>query len=214
MIETCSHVRGYRRICQDVAGVFEMERGFVLVVADGAGGIEDGEIAARTVVEFIRQQSRGASSPINWELVLRQVDAIIPSGHSTACVVELTAGLIRGASVGDSQVGILGEDAFSFPSEGQFRKPLLGSREAVPRSFTSSWDGSLVLLGTDGFWNYVKAERIVKEVRHIDFPLLAHGLSEMVRLPSGGFPDDVALVCARTRQAYPAYERMDLLDDM
>jgi serine/threonine protein phosphatase PrpC len=210
-IETGQHIIGYRKVCQDAAGVFERARSTVLVVADGAGGIEDGEIASKSVVDAVRSACREATAQVDWVQVLRQADNAIASGQSTACIVELTDTALRGASVGDSRVGTLVGDDLEFPSDGQQRKPLLGSGEAVPKPFSMPWPGSPVIVGSDGFWNYVRHDRLLAELRFIDFPVLAKTLAEMVRLPSGGLADDVAVVCAHRRRLTPAKRRIDLL---
>jgi hypothetical protein len=101
-------------------------------------------------------------------------------------------------------------DEFSFPSNGQQRKPLLGTGEAVPKPFASPWDGSSLIVGSDGFWNYIHKERLLADLRFIDFPVLAKTLAEMVRLPSGSLADDVSVVCARRRRITPATRRIDL----
>ena len=213
MIETCFHRIGQRRICQDAVGVFESGDSAVLIVADGAGGTEDGEFASRSVVDSVRQATTQREGEIQWGHVLRQADFSIPSGESTACVVELTASGLRGSSVGDSRIGFVVGDELVFPSDGQQRKPLLGSGAAVPYEFSSHWDGGVVIVGSDGFWNYVRIERLLAELRFIEFPLLAKTLCEMVRLPSGDLSDDVAVVCARRRKIFAPLRRIDLLAD-
>jgi serine/threonine protein phosphatase PrpC len=213
MIETCRHLIGQRRICQDAVGVFELADSTVLVVADGAGGTEDGEIASRSVVESVRQATTQSEGAINWGHVLRQADFAIPSGESTACVVELTATGLRGSSVGDTRIGLVVGDELVFPSEGQQRKPLLGSGVAVPYEFGSHWDGGVVIIGSDGFWDYVRLDRLLAELRFIEFPILAKSLCEMVRLPSGDLSDDVAVVCARRRKVFAPLRRIDILAD-
>jgi len=214
MIETCRHLIGYRRVCQDAVGIFERDQGAVLVVADGAGGIEDGEVASRSVVEFIRQVPYDPTTPTDWGQVLRQADLAMPSGHSTACVVELSENGLRGASVGDSRVGILSADDMEYPSDGQQRKPLLGSGEAVPFEFNFPWNGEMVLVGSDGFWNYVRMEQVLANLRFIEFPLLAKTMCEMARLPSGGYADDASVICARRRQIFSPRGRIDLSFDL
>ena len=103
------------------------------------------------------------------------------------------------------------EDELVFPSAGQQRKPLLGTGDAVPQSFTTPWTGGLVILGSDGFWNYINRDRLIAELRFIDFPVMAKTLAEMVRMPSGFLVDDTAVLCARRHRIAPAKRRIDLL---
>ena len=211
MIETCQCILGYRRICQDAADVFTRPHSTVIVVADGAGGIEDGEVASRSVVTAVRQAAHRSADTIDWVQVLRQADHGIASGQSTACVVELWSGGVRGASVGDSGIGILINDELALLSDGQSRKPLLGTGEAMPKAFVSPWNDGPLIVASDGFWNYANRERLVVKLHHTDFPLMARTLAEMSRLPSGGLPDDVAVVCARKKlPSRPAARRIDL----
>jgi len=213
VIDTCQHILGYRRVCQDAVGIFERSENMVLVVADGAGGIEDGEVAARAVVNTVRQACSAGTDPLDWVQVLKDADHSISSGQSTACVVELTRDTMRGASVGDSQLAALVGDDLIFPSDGQIRKPLLGTGEALPIPFSASWDGGLIIVGSDGFWNYVRMDRLIASLHVIDFPVLAKTLAEMVRLPSGGLADDVSVICARRRKVYPAKKRIELIEE-
>jgi hypothetical protein len=213
MIETCHHVQGYRRICQDAVGIFPCADGVVIVVADGAGGTNDGEAASRDVVAAIRESATADRGPSDWAAVLRQIDHGIPLGQSTACVVVLDGNGMTGASVGYSRVAILVEDTMIFPTDGQVRKPLLGTGAAEPRSFRHAWSGEPVIVASDGLWNAVPVSRLSAELRFIDFPVLAKTLAAMTRLPSGAFADDVAVVCARRRRPFAAQQRIDLLAD-
>jgi len=209
-IETSECVRGGRKVCQDAAAVFARPASAVLVVADGAGGMADGEVASRHVITEIRRACNGPEPLIDWLQVLGQIDHGMPGGQSTACVVEVHAGGLRGASVGDSAVGMLVGDDLVFPSAGQQRKPLLGSGEAVVTPFATPWDGRLLILGSDGFWDRVRPARVVAEHSFIDFAVLATALVEMVRLPSGDLVDDTAVLCARRKRRLSSQKRIDL----
>ena len=212
VIETSCHISGYRRVCQDSIGLFERAEGKVFVVADGAGGIEDGELASRSVVNAVRQACANRTDFIDWVHILKDADHSIRNGQSTACVVELNANSLRGASVGDCRIGVFEGDDVVFPSDGQIRKPLIGTGESLPKSFAIPWNGGLVILGSDGFWNYINMGRLAACLHTIDFPVLAKTLAELVRLPSGGFSDDVSVICARRRNVYPPKKRIELTE--
>jgi hypothetical protein len=62
----------------------------------------------------------------------------------------------------------------------------------------------LLLVGTDGFCNYVGRETLLKEILGIDFAVLARRLVEMVRLPSGELWDDIGIVACRPRRPWGA----------
>lgn len=211
-IESSVYVAGHQRTCQDAAAVVPTSEGAVAVVADGAGGIGDGEIAAADVVSAIR--SAAARRVEDWTRELQSLDARVSAGESTACVIELSRGGLRGASVGDCRAGILIEDDLDFLTDEQRRKPLLGTGGAIAVGFSRSWQGGTVILGSDGFWNGTSVDRIVATARAGDFAVLAKSLAELARLPSGGFADDVAVVCLRARRPRPPRTRIDLLADV
>src|SRR5437868_5204439 len=117
---------------QDRGVVFQSRDGFVLCVADGAGGISGGEQAASTAIELIQ---RNADLLVNGEScseTLRRIDLIIADGRGggeTTCVVAVVAPeRIFGASVGDSGAWFVPANgpAIDF-TRAQQRKPLLGS---------------------------------------------------------------------------------------
>ena len=69
----------------------------------------------------------------------------------------------------------------------------------------------MVILGSDGFWNQVRRDRLVADLKLVDFPGLGKTLAETVGLPSGGLADDTAVLCARRRRLATAKRRIDLL---
>jgi hypothetical protein len=56
-----------------------------------------------------------------------------------------------------------------------------------------------LLLASDGFCNYVRRDRLLKDVLWTDFVVLARKLVEMVRLPSGDLWDDIRIVACKPR---------------
>ena len=80
---------------------------------------------------------------------------------------------------------------------GQARKPLVGAG-CVPWSF----DGpglarGTLLVGSDGLFKYAARRDLVRIVAGRDLATIARELVELVRLPSGGLQDDVAIVLCR-----------------
>ena len=213
LIETSQHVISCRPACQDAVGVFERLDSTVLVVANGAGGIEDGELAAGAVVTAIREAATSQAGPVDWVQVLRNIDQALGSVQSTACVVEVGADSLCGACVGDSRVGLLVGDAMIFPSDVQAQKPLLGSHVAVPMPFSTSWSGSLLILASHGFWKAMRLEPLLASIHNLAFPVYARTCAEMVPLPSGAVADDVNVICARRPVAKPVTRRISLIED-
>jgi hypothetical protein len=213
-IEISQYIVGQRNISQDAIGVIERPHSTVIVVADGAGGTENGDIASQSVINEVRFAAHTLQGDIDWVQVLRQVDHAIGSGQSTACIAELSDHHLHGASVGDCRVAIKNGLVFDFPSDGQSRKPLLGTGDALPIAFSRPWSGDLVIAASDGLWNYCQNERIMSASHQIDFPIFAKHLVDMVKLPlSGGYVDDVAVVCARRRKIARQQFRINLLSE-
>ena len=186
------------RRCEDRVDIFELPDRTVIVVADGAGGTEAGDVAAEAVVQGVERALSVTNSANDWAAVLSTLDRQILAGQSTAVVVDIRPYGIAGASVGDSRAWIVSENQITDLTKGQRRKPLLGSRSAVPVAFTyQPLDGTL-LAATDGFFNYAKRadiSRLIAENALADIP---QACVDLVRLPSGDLWDDVGIVAVRS----------------
>ena len=89
----------------------------------------------------------------------------------------------------------------------QIRKPLLGSQSAKPAPF---WHGPLngvLLVGSDGFFDYAKRDRITRIIGRTDFFAIPRACIDMVRLPSGELWDDTAVVACRVRRVRTSRKR-------
>jgi serine/threonine protein phosphatase PrpC len=182
---------------QDRADAFPFAGGHVLVVADGAGGIAGGADAAQFVIDTLR--GLDPTRTHDWAEVLRQIDSRLSSGprpgETTAVVAFVTGDQIVGASVGDSGGWMLAGIWLNL-LEDQRRKPLLGTGRAVPVGFGPFPLGERVLLGSDGLFKYVSAERIGELASHPSLERAASDLVRAARLPSGALQDDIAVVIA------------------
>jgi serine/threonine protein phosphatase PrpC len=205
MFETQLITESYQSVCQDCVAIFAGTERTVLVVADGAGGIGAGEQAAKTVVEEVRHVFPEINSADQWCNVLSQTDQRIISGESTAVIVDLRNGSLFGASVGDSQAWIVKGVEINNLTAQQKRKPLLGSRQAIPVGFARGGLDGLLIVATDGFCNYVNRSKLVKVLPYEDFAVLPRRLVDLVRLRSGELNDDVGIVLCRNRS--PAQNR-------
>lgn len=194
---------------QDRVKVIEYDDGVVIAVADGAGGSGGGDEAAETVIREIMASASMNHDAEAWCRLLRQIDHRVCVGESTCVVAAVSANRIAGASVGDSQAWLI-EDGLRNLTRCQVRKPLLGSGDAVPVGFSHDSSSGLLLVATDGFCNYVRRDKLLKEILRIDFAILLRSLIEMVRLPSGDLWDDIGIVACRPRRTIASHERYDL----
>jgi len=181
---------------EDRAAHFTTEFGGVVVVADGAGGTGRGALAAEAALAAVAANLELRSGDA-WALVLGRVDQALGGGETTAVVAAIVGDEIFGASVGDSGAWLIEMHGYHELTQGQRRKPLLGSGRATPVPFMARLGAATLLLATDGLLNYAPASRIAELVVSSELAGLAARLAELPRLRSGALPDDIAVVLAR-----------------
>lgn len=199
LFEAVSATQAYRERCEDRVAIFTHEERTVVVVADGAGGTGAGEVAALAVIREIESEYLNIHSANEWATFLRQIDCRIGEGETTAVVVDVRTIGIAGASVGDSRAVIAKDGMISELTANQKRKPLIGTGMAEPIGFAGPPLDGLLLIGTDGFFDYAKPNAILATIAKFDFQTLPRKCIEMMRLPSGGYWDDVGVVAVRNR---------------
>lgn len=205
--ETVALTQAYRERCEDRVAVFTHQERTVVVVADGAGGTGAGDVAAQTVIREIESEYLKIHSATEWVSFLRQIDCRIGDGETTAVVVDIRTIGIAGASVGDSRALIIAEGTTLDLTANQNRKPLLGTGDAEPVGFVCSQLSGILLVGTDGFFNYAKQNAILAAVAKSDFQTLPRRCIEMVRLASGDFWDDIGVVAVRQKPRLSTRQR-------
>ena len=210
--ETTSITVAYQQRCEDRVKVLEFDNGVVIAVADGAGGTGGGGQAAETVMRELTASASLEHDAESWCAMLRQIDCRVAVGESTCVVVARSPQGIVGASAGDSKAWLLENDSMIDLTANQVRKPLLGSGAAHPVGFSHPAGPGLLLVSTDGFCNYIRRETLLKEIRWIDFPVLARKLVEMVRLPSGALWDDIGIVACKPRRPARDRKRYEITD--
>jgi PPM family protein phosphatase len=214
LFETATITEAYQRRCEDRVAVFEDTDRVVLVVADGAGGMSQGDQAAEAVIREVKTAYPRTSSREAWASLLAQIDGRIGAGESTAVVVDVSLSGICGASVGDSQAWLIKDGEIAIFTAQQNRKPLLGSGRSSPVGFSASALDGILLVATDGFCNYVKRPDVIKTVSQSKFAELPRKLLEMVRPKSGPLWDDVGIAVCRMRPpAKPGKQRYSLESD-
>ena len=183
---------------QDRAVAVRAGRGYLVAVADGAGGTGGGAAAADRLIATLAKLADSAASA-DWFTVLREIDDKLsagPSGGQTTAVVAFVDDeRIRGASVGDSEAWLVPPaGSLTDLTANQRRKPLLGSGEALPVEFEAQRRGARLLLATDGLIKYAPHERIRALAVSGSVGEAVEALVSCVRLPSGSLHDDVAAI--------------------
>jgi serine/threonine protein phosphatase PrpC len=193
---------------QDRGTVIHSTSDLILVVADGAGGRTGGAEAATLAVEFVRRQAHELHDSNSCVRLLREMEEAIAkagtAGETTYALAVITELRIYGASVGDSGIWVVDENGFIDLTQGQSRKPFVGSGAAWPVAFAHDRKNrkraTHLLLATDGLLKYTSADRVVESCRDQDLELAAQQIIELVRYPSGTLPDDVTVILAALGQ--------------
>lgn len=185
---------------QDRVFAESRDRYTLLIVADGAGGINHGDKAASALIHQLASLDPGigqACEPMFWTRALGQLDqAIADQGHggeTTAVVAAVCNKTIYGASVGDSCAWWVDEDEWYDLTAAQARKPLLGSGRSQPMPFGPVPMKGALMLATDGVVKYARHKDILDMIRS-DGIKCARELINLARLPSGGLQDDAAVL--------------------
>lgn len=169
----------------------------VLVVADGAGGTGGGAAAAERILARVQQVAAALCSGVYEPAeLLEELDrTLAPTGGEAAAVVAIVSPTsVRGACAGDVEAILFakGEFVVDLTSERR-RKPLLGSGNVKPVSFSSDVGGRL-LIATDGLFGYAKHDRVIEALRADTIEDVPERLIALVRLPNGKLHDDVGIV--------------------
>jgi PPM family protein phosphatase len=168
------------------------------IVADGAGGMGGGAAAAAMACSIAAQRLRtaGTGTAEDWARCLYEADQAVvrTGGQCTAVVVEISAGRVVGASVGDSGAWLLTGKAIVDLTENQHRKPLLGSDEALPMGFGPIELSGRLLIATDGLFKYATESDIAQRATALSVNDAVDKLIAGVRLLSGALQDDVAII--------------------
>lgn len=151
------------------------------------------------VVELVRQNANLLINAESCAELLRKMDAAIAkdavAGETTCAVAVVTSEEISGASVGDSGAWLIPTSGnYIDLTQGQQRKPFIGSASGWPVPFRRPREAGRLLLATDGLLKYTSAERINATCREHPADAAAQRLIELVRYPSGALPDDVTII--------------------
>jgi serine/threonine protein phosphatase PrpC len=183
---------------QDRAIAIPAAGGYLVALADGAGGTGNGAIAAECLIAYVTKLSKEAASA-DWFAALCAFDDELSArpmgGQTTGVVAFIDSERVRGASVGDSSAWLITPTGrMTDLTAAQRRRPLLGTGEALPVEFEVDRLGNHVLLGSDGLFKYAPVDRICALATQGTVAEAANALANCVRLPSGALQDDVAVV--------------------
>ncbi|MBU6954506.1 protein phosphatase 2C domain-containing protein [Hahella sp. HN01] len=186
---------------EDVLFVQEKDGCIWFCIADGAGGLAGGKEASDYVANaFTRLFEEELNSPDEFERHLRRWDreiaATSPLGETTAVIGKVTNGEVIGASVGDSQCWLFHPDFVYELTQLQHRKPLLGCGEAVPIGFGPMILQGVLVVGSDGFFNYASLAQI-KQLANFASNATASQFADLARNKSGALADDLSIIVIR-----------------
>ena len=192
----------------DRAEILERDDGLLVAVIDGVGGSARASAAADAALVVIRQSCADLVEAVDATALLasidRQLAAVVAGGQVAAVVATVTAAGVRGASADDCGAWLVGADGYSDLTEGQVKKPFLGSGQARVLPFAARLDGTL-LLASDGLWKYAPPAGICAAARYPDREGVPRALAALVRLRSGRLPDDLAVIACRAAGAAAAF---------
>lgn len=179
---------------EDRAVALPVPGGHLVAVADGAGGTGNGGATADRLVNFL-EKLRPRAERIDWFKALVAFDEQRLPGQTTGVVAFVTDERIVGAAVGDSSAWLVFPDGtMEDLTAHQRRKPLLGTGESLPVSFECERRGARLLLASDGLTKYAPTQELCQLAAGGAPGAAADALVNAVRLPTGKFQDDVAVV--------------------
>lgn len=185
---------------QDRAEIFRLSGRTVLALADGAGGISGGAQAADLFLQSVREAAASLNDVDACRRLLHTIDHKLADspecGETTGVIVVISAVGVYGASVGDSGAWLFASNGKDELTRGQQRKHYLGTGVALPHGFVRDMVEGTLVIATDGLWKYTSLEAIEERVHRRGEDLAAQ-LTELVRLRSGTFQDDVAILTCR-----------------
>jgi len=154
---------------QDRVAIVRVRGGYVVAVADGAGGLGGGAKAADRALRDVAAHARTdlVQEPQAWTSLLEGTDAALASaGGQCAIVLASVIGTrIVGASVGDCGAWLVDDTTTDLTAK-QFRKPLLGSGASSAVPFEAELNpGATLLLASDGLLKHAPHDRIWSLVR-------------------------------------------------
>ena len=174
-----------------------------LALADGAGGMGGGTLAAETAIKAVIDSLYESEQMLNepqWARLMLSLDKLVSgtrhAGETTLIALQADAEQVCGASAGDSEAWIVEGNAVRVLTSNQHRKPLLGTNESVPVPFAAELRGGVLVVASDGLFRFATTGKIVETIRQVSLPGLPRALVDLTRLRSGKLHDDAAVLVA------------------
>lgn len=179
-----------------------------VALADGMGGMGGGTLAAESAVQYAMDamgELPGLIATPQWPALMHRIDKQVSTtreaGETTLVALETDGRVVYGASIGDSEAWLVAGSQVKNLTLDQMRKPLIGSGQADPVSFSGKVDGAVLVVASDGLFRYANAAKICDVVNKVALPDLPRALVDLVRLKSGKLQDDVAVFVASSQPA-------------
>jgi hypothetical protein len=181
---------------EDRVVTLQRDDAIAIVLADGAGGRAGGAEAADAFVDAAvawLERSRDWFDARALAAIFTDVDATLSrsgGGETTGIVAVVAPYALSGVSAGDSEAWAISNARIERLTSPQDRARI-GSSRARPVVFhRRALEGTLVV-ATDGLFRHADAAAIARSCAR------AEDLVVLPRLPSGAYPDDVAVAVVR-----------------
>ena len=203
MLQVAAYIEAAVGTGQDRILWLEADNLIGVALADGMGGMGGGTLAAETAVQAsmdVLGAQPGLVLAPQWSVLFHAIDKQVSgtrdAGETTLIALESDGQVVCGASAGDSEAWVIQGSQFNDLTKNQMRKPLVGSGQSDPVSFTAKLQGGLLLVASDGLFKYTRPEKICEAAKRVPLPDLPKALVDLVRLKSGKLQDDVAVFVA------------------
>lgn len=181
---------------QDRAEILRLGDKIVVLLADGSGGRSGAAQAAERFIRSAREAAETLTTAQDCVQLLialdQEIERTADCGETTGVIVVVTSTAIFGGNVGDSAAWLFTSDTKEELT--RVRKPYLGTGVAAPHQFQWDLTEGTLAVASDGLWKYTSLEAIENKLNTAQPEGLAAELADLVRLRSGAFPDDVAIV--------------------
>ena len=197
-----SVIRSPRAVGEDDAIAHPAGSALHLMLADGATGAGEGNLAAAyAMARMTEAMAAGISEPEAMAEALSFIDLDLllelEGPETTALWLVLEAGTVRGAAVGDTEAWLFGGQEPVAVTAAVPRRPRLGTGRTRPGVIPAMPCRGILVAATDGLFGYVAPEEIGRELAAAPHRREARHLADLVERRYAGLPDDIAILVAQ-----------------